>query len=452
MRLLALSFACALLFATLAVNCIASELPLKAAGYVGLAYRDLTSSEKESLKSEELRGVFVTKVLSGSPADKAGIKPNDVIRKLDEKSISDQSQLVTVLRSYHAGDTVNITVLRDGKNTQLVLALVPFPKETADDLLVEYTAFKSGEIGLRAVVVSPLKSEQKRLPALLLVSALGSPRLAALPFYDMSRSIAYSAARRGFRTMRFELRGSGDSEGEDYRTRDLNTEISDNLAALDYLSKRPDVDREKVFVMGHSTGGQIAAVLATRSNVAGLITSGTIGRTFYERTLDSLRAQSVLSGDSPDKTDEKLKDFLDLLISVSHDEPVESIVKRKPALARFVNKDTGRIMDDRTTEYWKQQLALNLPEIYGKVKVPVLIIHGKADFLTQSACHEHIRDVLKSAGNKDVTLVEIPNMDHKYALAADMKESFENYKTQNFKPNEAGIVAVTNWLVDHVKP
>jgi pimeloyl-ACP methyl ester carboxylesterase len=437
----------AFLLLTLLHSAAAVEEKLKPSGYVGMAYRAPTGAEQEKFKAANLNGIVVTKVLAGSPAEKAGLLPGDLIMKLDEFEVPDQSRLITLLRSYHAGDKLKVTLSRAGKDLQLTLALSPFPKETADDLSVEYTSFASGVVNLRAVVVSPLNSGEKKLPALLFVSALGSPRLAALPFHDMSRRLAYAAASRGFRVMRFELRGYGDSEGEDYRTTDFNTEINDNLAALDYLLKRSDVDAKHVFVMGHSTGGQIAAVLAARAQVAGLVTSGTIGRTYYERALETLRIQGELSGDSPDKIDKTLKDFVDLLVSVSHEEPLESILKRNPDLEHFVNKDTRRIMDDRTPEYWKQQLALNLAEIYSKVKVPVLIIRGRSDFLTQTACHEHIRDVLKSSGSKDVTLVEIPDMDHKYAQAGSMKESFENYKTQDFKPNDAGVAAVTDWLV-----
>jgi alpha-beta hydrolase superfamily lysophospholipase len=424
----------------------AAELQLKPAAYVGMAYRQLQEADRQALKSEARQGLVVTKVLAGSPAEKAGLKPDDLIVKFDGNEIKDQPGFVTLLRSYHGGDRITVSLKRNGKDLQLTLNTVPFPRETAGDLDVEYTAFSSGGSALRAVVVSPLNSAQQRLPALFMVSALGSPRLAALPFYDMWRQLAYAAARRGFRVLRFELRGSGDSQGEDYRDGDFSQEISDNRAALAYLRQRSDVDPERVFIMGHSTGGQIAAILAGEKGAAGLITSCTIGRTHFERSLETLRIQKSLAGKTPAAIDTELKSFVDLLVSVSNGEPVEAILKRNPDLGEIINKDTKRMMDDRTAAYWKQQLALNLADIYGKVKVPVLIIHGTSDFLTFSACHEHIRDLLKSSGNSEVTLAEIANMDHKYALAADMKESWQNYKTQNFKPNNAGTAAVCDWL------
>lgn len=432
----------------LAFSSVATEKPLKPAGYAGFAYREIKSADLESLKLMDRTGIMITKVLPDSPAQKAGFKPGDILMKYDQNDILDVSRFITITRSYHAGDKINVALLREGKNIHRELELVPFPKETMDNLAIEYTAFPSRGINLRAVIVSPPGSENKKLPALLIVSALNSPRLIGVPSYDMFRNTAYAAARRGFRALRFELSGYGDSEGPDYRTQDLDMEINDNLAALDYLVHRSDIDNKKVFIFGHSTGGQIAAILAGRRDTAGLITSSTIGRTMYERSLETLRMQNQLSGESAATIDKKLKEFTEFLVSISRGEPLASIIARNPDIARFVNKD-NRIMDDRTPEYWKQQLSLNLSEIYGKIKSPVLIIHGKSDFLTMTACHEHIRDVLKDSGNRDVAFADIPGLDHRYAFAADMKESFENYKTSNFKENPAAVKTITDWLAEH---
>jgi alpha-beta hydrolase superfamily lysophospholipase len=283
-----------------------------------------------------------------------------------------------------------------------------------------------------------------------MVSALGSPRLIATPGYSAWREVAQTVARSGFRVLRFELRGSGDSEGEDYRTGDFDAEVADNVAALEYLRGRPDVDVDRVFVMGHSTGGMVAAVLASTEPTAGLITSCTMGRTFYERSLETLRLQSRLGGDSPAETDTKLKQYLDLMTAAARGDSLAGIIERRPELAQYVNSN-NRIMDDRNLDYWREQLNLNLAEVYGKVTEPVLIVYAASDFLTQLACHEHIRDVLASSGNGDVTLEILPNTDHAYAFAADKKDSYQNYQTRNFTGNPEPGRRIAAWLVKHIE-
>ena len=165
----------------------------------------------------------------------------------------------------------------------------------------------------------------------------------------------------------------------------------------------------------------------------------------YERMVETLRLQSELGGDGAAETDSTIVDYLSLCVSVASGETLSSIVERAPRLARFVNA-SGRIMDDRTAAYWRQQLTLNLPEVYGAIEEPVLIVYAGSDFLTQLACHERIRDVLEGAGNGDVTLAVFDDLDHAYALAADKAASFEHYPTRAFVPNPAPVERIKGWL------
>jgi alpha-beta hydrolase superfamily lysophospholipase len=261
----------------------------------------------------------------------------------------------------------------------------------------------------------------------------------------MGRELAHTFSRNGFRVLRFELRGAGDSEGEDYRTTDFLSEVDDNLAALDYLMGRSDVDRNRVFVMGHSTGGMVAAVTASRRDLAGLVVSCTVGRTFYERMLETLRFQGEMGGDNPEDLDRTLKDYLDLTVGVARGDSLASIVASNPNVAAFVNA-AGRIMDDRNTAYWEQQLNLNLSETYSRIEEPVLIVYAASDFLTQLACHEHIRDVLIASGNEKVTLKVVEGVDHAYSHAEDRGESFIHYQTRDFRGNPEPIERIATWL------
>ena len=53
---------------------------------------------------------------AGSPADKAGIKQGDIIIKFDGKTVDANTELSTLIAGKKAGDSVPITVWRDGKN------------------------------------------------------------------------------------------------------------------------------------------------------------------------------------------------------------------------------------------------------------------------------------------------------------------------------------------------
>lgn len=426
-----------------------SDQELRRRGFAGFGYRAVTEADMDSLNVPDNHGVIVFRVIENTPAERTGLQIGDVIRKYDDHVIRDDSQLLDVVRLYYAGDTISVSLIRDGKAQTVRLVLEAFPQETSDDVDIEYTSFANNDIRFRAVISSPRNSEKEKLPALLMVSALRGNRLIGVAHYNLFREIAYAVAKKGFRVMRFELRGFGDSEGEDFRTTDFSTEVRDNRAALDYLMSRDDVDKDHVVVMGHSTGGMIAGLLASECDIAGLITSCTVGRTYYERLVETLRLQGRLRGDAPAEINETIKSYLELTVSIARGDSLSEIVERNVNLSPLVNS-SGRIMDDRNTAYWEQQLNLNLSQLYSTIKEPVLIIYASSDFLTQLACHEHIRDVLISSGNNDVTLGVISNCDHAYAYARDKKESYENYKTSNFHGNPEPLEKIIEWLRGHI--
>lgn len=440
----ALAVVCAVL-TTASAAAADDPAELRSRGFAGFGHRSVTDEDASTLGLSGARGVVVTLVVPGSPAERAGLMEGDAVLAMGGDPIVDASTIPTVIRRYYAGDEVVLTVVRQGQ-TLAVPVVLAASRERGDGVDVQYTSFVNGDGNrLRAVITSPTDAGDDRLPALLLVSALSSPRLVDAPGYGMLRTLAHETSKAGLRVMRFEQRGSGDSEGEDFREADLATEVGDNLAALDYLAGREDVDPSRVFVMGHSTGGFVAAQVASRRELAGLIVSCTIGRTFYERMLETLRLQCELAGDRAAEADSTIVDYLSLCVAVASGEPLSSITDRAPRLARFVNS-SGRIMDDRTAAYWQQQLTLNLPDVYGAVAEPVLIIYAASDFLTQLACHERIRDVLEEAGNEDVTLAVIEDLDHAYSHAANKAASFEHYPTRAFEPNPAPVELIKTWL------
>jgi alpha-beta hydrolase superfamily lysophospholipase len=425
---------------------VSAETELKHRGFNGFGFRSLTRDDRDSLNLSDTRGILVTTVLEDSPAERAGLQTGDIILKYADSLVLDNRQFQNIFPLFYAGDTIPIVLLRAGEEMTTNIILQAPPLEQSEEIEVEYTSFASNGIRLRCVVTSPLNTRGKKLPALFLVSALSSPRFIDVPFYGMIKELAYWVTKQGFRVMRFELRGYGDSEGEDYRLTDFDTEVRDNLAALDFLMNRTDVDRKDVYVYGHSTAGIIAPVLATTRDIAGLIVSCTIGRTYYERMLSTLRLQSRFQNESPVETDRTLKAYLQLTTLVAGGSSLTEILKAHPDLKELVNAN-NRIMDDRTAAYWKQQLNINIPDVYAQITAPVLIVYAASDYLTEPACHEHIRDVLLAAGNVDVVLTVIPEADHAYAYAADRKESFDNYQTRNFKENPEVKKAIAAWLV-----
>ena len=72
---------------------------------------------------EKRSGAKITSVESGSPADKAGLKTNDVVIAIDGKTTAQGSALTGYVRQYSANDKVKLTVIRDSKKQDIDVTL-----------------------------------------------------------------------------------------------------------------------------------------------------------------------------------------------------------------------------------------------------------------------------------------------------------------------------------------
>jgi thiol-disulfide isomerase/thioredoxin len=66
-------------------------------------------------------------VVTGGPAERAGIKAGDVVTSLDGEQLGEATQIVSKLRAHKSGDTVHIVLARDGKDVALDVTMEPRP-------------------------------------------------------------------------------------------------------------------------------------------------------------------------------------------------------------------------------------------------------------------------------------------------------------------------------------
>ena len=98
--------------------------------YMGITPQTMTAQMAQQYRYNVTKGVFVCSVDPGSAADKAGLKLGDVITKMDDKDIASYEDLVAAKKSYSAGDTVTLTVYREGKTIEVELTFDAAPETT----------------------------------------------------------------------------------------------------------------------------------------------------------------------------------------------------------------------------------------------------------------------------------------------------------------------------------
>src|SRR5581483_5824548 len=91
--------------------------------YLGVNLAEVDDDRARELKLREAYGVEITRVEDGSPADKAGIKPNDVVLEYNGQRVEGMEQFGRMVRETPPGREVKLLISRNGSTQAIVATL-----------------------------------------------------------------------------------------------------------------------------------------------------------------------------------------------------------------------------------------------------------------------------------------------------------------------------------------
>ena len=98
-------------------------------GWLGVQIQPVTEALARSYHLKEAKGAIIADVTEGSPADKAGLRPDDVVVGVDGREVRDNSDLTGYIASRPPDTTVHLKVLRGGAEKDVAVTLGIFPEE-----------------------------------------------------------------------------------------------------------------------------------------------------------------------------------------------------------------------------------------------------------------------------------------------------------------------------------
>jgi pimeloyl-ACP methyl ester carboxylesterase len=334
----------------------------------------------------------------------------------------------------------------------------PFPYR------IEEITFHNAAAGIDLSGTLTIPEKQGRYPLAILITGSGPQnRDEELLGHKTFLVLADYLTRLGFAVFRYDDRGVGQSKG-DFKAATSFDFASDAEAALDILKKRADIDSARTGFIGHSEGGMIAPIIASRrKDVAFIVLMAGPGLTGEQILL--LQASLISKTEGADektiKTTDKLsRDIYSVLKKIKDNE--QAAQKLKILIADFDKKnakdtsyqpmsatEADAQIASLTSDWFRCFLTFN-PEVYlSKVQCPVLAINGSLDLQVPSKENlEAIEKALIFGGNSNYVVEELPGLNHLFQTAKTGSPSEYVKIEETFSPGAMEVIG--GWLGKNV--
>jgi serine protease Do len=121
-------------------------------GWMGVGIQDLTPELAEYYKVKGETGVLVTQIFEGDPADKAGIKTNDIITAVNGAPVTTSRELSRRIAALGVGQKADITIMRDGRKKTVT---VETAKRQEEQTLASKESESDDKLGLSLQSLEP---------------------------------------------------------------------------------------------------------------------------------------------------------------------------------------------------------------------------------------------------------------------------------------------------------
>ncbi|WP_444922889.1 alpha/beta hydrolase family protein [Microbulbifer sp. DLAB2-AF] len=273
--------------------------------------------------------------------------------------------------------------------------------------------------------------------------------------------IADHLTRQGYAVLRYDDRGVGGSSGS-YQTATTKDFASDTSAAVDYLNSRNDLPQGKTGLIGHSEGGMIAPMVASRrDDIAFAILLAGPAVKIPNLLVDQWyrgRKFNGLSEEILNKLKELDKEILEKIGNLELNEPLNdtiqdliySSIRLEGVPEEDINTQFEEVKKEYSTLIFRDFIRFN-PEFYlEQTKAPLLALNGSLDFQVDAKMNlGNIQSVLNRVKHKDFTVIELDRMNHLFQVANS--GSFNEYAEleEGFSPK--ALLVITKWLNERFK-
>ena len=325
----------------------------------------------------------------------------------------------------------------------------------------EEVTFRNVKANIKLAGTLTLPEKEGNFPVVILITGSGPQNrdeelLGHKPFLVLSDYLS----RNGIAVLRYDDRGTAQSEG-DFKMATSRDFASDVEAAVAYLKTRKEINKKKIGLIGHSEGGIIAPMVASKSKDINFIVllagTGMQGNQLLLLQQELIGRASGISESELQKSHEINSAIFDMVIKSTNTDTLNKevtkylILKLKGSLdsqkpAGMNENDFVKPQVDQITSPWMQYFIKYNPALtLEKVKCRVLALNGEKDLQVPPKQNlTAIKAALLKGGNKNVTVIEFPNLNHLFQECKTGLPAEYAQIEQTFSPK--ALEEITNWI------
>lgn len=380
-------------------------------------------------------GIRIDSIFPVGTFSKLPIRKGDILTAVNGKEVKTMQQYAAIVNPVRSGDDISIKYLSGGKEKKAVTKAVMRPFETSEiaDIQYDWVPFRGGQ--LRAITRKP--KGKTNCPAILLIPGYGC---GSIENYvgSYNGKLLYQWIKAGYAVITVEKSGLGDSyDCVPCSEADLVNEIESFDAGFKYMQALSFVDKQNLFIWGHSMGGIVAPEVAKRHQPKGVMVFGCTFRPWSEFLLEMHRVQKpLLENMNYQQTEEFVRGiqqvYYEFFVNKKSPEQIHQMPQHKAlAVSDLGYKPGSNDMWGRHWRYWMQLDSLNMADTWKQVKAPVLILHGGTDYEQCSLVEPFmIKETVNEAHSGNATWVTINDIDHFMMKSDSWKEAAANFKSQ----------------------
>jgi len=364
------------------------------------------------------------------------------------------------------GNTIEGNWLQHETTTPLVMKRVDkFPELNRPQTpkkpypyIEEEVAYENQSANVHIAGALTLPQGKGPFPAVLLIAGSGPlDRDETVYFHKPFLVLADHLTRQGIAVLRVDKRGVGKTTGEFAEATILDL-ADDALAGVEYLKTRKEIDPKRIGLLGHSEGGVVGPILASRSSdIAFLVMLAGLGQNNGDIIIfqKSLAAREYGADES---TLALLRSWYERLYALVRENTDKATAEKKIralyATLTAEEKEKMGLPDssldseiaDQLRRHWRYDLRYDPRATLMKVRCPVLALGGEKDM--QVPAKENlaiIEEALKAGGNTRFTVREFPRLNHGFQTTSTGATS-EHIKTEETM-SPLVLQTISDWII-----